>query len=104
MKQACIFLLLLALAPFSFAQRVEKLPAVSSEALRRTTAALDSTGYRIVLPNTLAACDVWLAAKVTASKHSDAKGAVYPDFADSEFLGVLTFPRGGGHDFRGQTV
>lgn len=105
MKQVCIVLLLLAaLVPFSAAQRVEKLPAFSTEAPEKVKAALDSAGYRVFLPNTLAACDVWLANRVKTAKRMDAKGATYSDFADSEFLGVITFPKGGGHDFRGQMV
>jgi hypothetical protein len=105
MKQICSLLLaIVALTPVSIAQRIEKLPAFSAEAPEKVKAALDSTGYRVFLPNTLAACDMWLANRVPAVKRTDAKGAVYSDFADSIFLGVITFPRGGGHDFRGQTV
>jgi hypothetical protein len=105
MKRACVlFLLLFSLATLSSAQKVEKLPAIAGEASDKIKTALDATGYRVFLPNTLAACDVWLAKVVATVKRADAKGASYPEFADAQFLGVITFPKGGGRDFRGQTV
>ena len=105
MKRHFIFMsVVLLLASFALAQKVEKLPAFSGDAPEKVKVALDSTGYRIFLPNTLAACDVWLATMVSTAKRTDAKGAAYTEFADSEFLGVITFPKGGGHDFRGQTI
>lgn len=105
MKRACIFLLpVLLLVPFAMGQKIEKLPAFAGEATDKVKATLDTTGYRVFLPNTLHACDVWLAKDVPVTKRSDAKGAIYPEFVDSQFLGVITFPKGGGRDFRGQTV
>ena len=104
MKQFCTFLLFATLVPLSLAQKVEKLPAFSGEGPDKVKAAIEGAGHRVFLPNTLAACDVWLASKVPTTKRSDAKGAVYSEFTDSVFLGVITFPKGGGHDFRGQTV
>ena len=105
MRQVCIFLLhVLLFVPLAVGQNVEKLPAFAGEASDKVKTALDSTGYRVFLPNTLQACDVWLAKDVPLTKRTEAKGAVYPEFADSQFLGVITFPKGGGRDFRGQTV
>ena len=105
MKRVCIFLLHVVLVlPLAVGQKVEKLPAFAGEASDKVKAALDSTGYRVFLPNTLQACDVWLAKDVALAKRADAKGAIYPSFVDSQFLGVITFPKGGGRDFRGQTV
>lgn len=100
-----IFLLLvLSLTSIGLGQRLEKLPAFAGDASDKVKASLDSAGNRVFLPNTLAAADVWLAAKVPTGKRADSKGATYPEFADSQFLGVITFPKGGGRDFRGQTV
>jgi len=105
MKRACIFLLhALLLVPLAVGQKIEKVPAFAGEASDKVKAALDSTGYRVFLPNSLQACDVWLAKDVPLSKRAETKGAIYPDFVDSQFLGVITFPKGGGRDFRGQTV
>src|SRR5574338_1403523 len=105
MKRVYIFLLhVLLFVPFAMGQKIEKLPAFAGDASDKVKAALDTTGYRVFLPNTLQACDVWLAQDVPVTKRSDAKGAIYPDFVDSQFLGVITFPKGGRRDFRGQTV
>ena len=105
MKRVCVFLLhVLLFVPLALGQKVDKLPAFTGEATDKVKASLDSTGYRVFLPNTLQACDVWLAKDVPLSKRAEAKGAIYPDFVDSQFLGVITFPKGGGRDFRGQTI
>jgi hypothetical protein len=103
-RVACLSTFFLLLVSAASAQKVENLGAFSGEASEKIKAAIGATGYRVFLPNTLAACDLWLAKDVAAAKRADAKGAAYPEFADSEFLGVITFPKGGGHDFRGQTV
>jgi hypothetical protein len=98
-----VFLTLLAFSAVALAApKAEKIGTFTdgSEALK---AALSADGYRIFLPNTLACCDVWLAKKMTANK-KDAAAANYPEFHESEFLGVITFPKGGGGDFRGQTI
>jgi hypothetical protein len=105
MKRVPIFLLhLLLVVPLALGQKVEKLPAFAGDASDKVKAALDSSGYRVFLPNTLQACDVWLAKELPLTKRADPKGAIYSDIADSQFLGVITFPKGGGRDFRGQTV
>ncbi len=104
MKRFCVTSLLsLLLAPFAIGQRIEKLSAFP-DVPDKIKAALDATGYRVFLPNTLAAGNVWFANKVATAKRDDAKGSSYPQFADSTFLGVIVFPKGGARDFRGQTV
>ena len=84
------------------APKVEKIGAFT-DGSAKLQAALAADGYRVFLPNTLACCDVWLAKKVMVNK-KDVAGANYPEFHESEFLGVITFPKGGGGDFRGQTI
>ena len=84
------------------APRAEKIGAFT-EGSDKLKAALASDGYRVYLPNTLACCDVWLAKTVTANK-KDVRGAYYPEFYESEFLGVIRFGKDGGGDFRGQTI
>ena len=95
-----VFLLLSTLA--LAAPKVEKIGRLT-EGSDKLQAALSSDGYRVYLPNTLACCDVWLAKSVTARK-KDVTGANYPEFHESEFLGVIVFPKDGGGDFRGQTI
>jgi hypothetical protein len=65
--------------------------------------ALAAEGYRVFLPNTLACCDIWLA-KSIGTKKKVVAGANYPELHESEFVGVITFPKGSGGDFRGQTI
>ena len=101
-RRIFFFLLLLVSTLAAAAPKTEKIGAFT-EGSEKLNAALQSDGYRIYLPNTLACCDVWLAKKVATGK-SNAPGANYPEFHESEFLGVINFPKGGGGDFRGQTI
>jgi hypothetical protein len=97
------FLALLFLSTLAFAApKVEKVGAFT-EGSDKLKAALAADGYRVFLPNTLACCDVWLAKTVEAKK-KDVPGAYYPEFHESEFLGVIKFTKDGGGDFRGQTI
>lgn len=101
-----ILLFLLLSVSFAVAQpKVEKIGAFSGETSQKVKSALQAEGYRVYLPNTLVGCEIWLAKSVALAKRDDAKDAMYPDFADSEFLGVITFPKGSSAaDFRGQPV
>jgi hypothetical protein len=104
MKQIYLFLLLLFGVGVAVAQpRAEKIGPFPGQASDHVKAALQKEGYRVYLPNTLVGCEVWLAAKVPAAKNT-AQGVSYPELGDSAFLGVITFPKGGGGDFRGQSV
>ena len=97
------FLALLLLSTLAFAApKAEKIGAFT-EGSDKLKAALAADGYRVFLPNTLACCDVWLAKTVEANK-KDVPGAYYPEFHESEFLGVIKFTKDGGGDFRGQTI
>ncbi len=97
------FLTLLALSTFAFAApKAEKIGALA-EGSDKLKAAVAVDGYRVFLPNTLACCEVWLA-KTVESKKKDVPGAYYPEFHESEFLGVIKFGKDGGGDFRGQTI
>ena len=103
MIRKILFVALVAISTTAFAApKVEKIGALT-EGSDKLKAALAAEGYRVYLPNTLACCDVWLAKKVAASK-KDVAGANYPEFHESELLGVIVFPKGGGGDFRGQTI
>jgi len=98
-----VFFLLLSLSTIAIAApRAEKIGAFT-EGTDKLKAALAGDGYRVFLPNTLACCEVWLAKAVVANK-KDVPGANYPEFHESEFLGVIKFGKDGGGDFRGQTI
>ncbi|HVZ19340.1 MAG TPA: hypothetical protein VG897_19635 [Terriglobales bacterium] len=102
MKRLAFALLLLVSSVAFAATKAEKIGAFT-EGSEKLKAALAADGYRVYLPNTLACCDVWLPKKIAATK-KDVPGAYYPEFHESEFLGVIVFPKGGGGDFRGQTI
>ena len=64
-------------------------------------AAVEERGYRVTLDG-VGSADFWFARAVATSPAS-AAGALYPDFANGQFLAVVTFPKGTS-DFRGQSV
>jgi hypothetical protein len=64
-------------------------------------AAVEDRGYRVTLDGAGSA-DFWFARAVPTSPGS-AAGALYPEFANGEFVAVVTFPKGTS-DFRGQAV
>ena len=104
MKKIAPGLLILLFTVFAIAApRVEKIGAYSGEASDKVKAALEPNGYRVFLPNTLQCCEIWLAAKVPAKKNTVAASS-YPGLGESSFLGVITFPKGGTTDFRGQQI
>ncbi len=82
--------------------QVERIGALSapaaSDALKQ---AVEEKGYRITLDGAWTA-EFWLAKQLkTAAK--DVPGALYPELANAEFVGVVNLPKGM-TDFRGQTI
>ena len=63
--------------------------------------AVEDKGYRVVLDDGWSA-DFWFA-RALATSSSAAAGALYPDLANGEFVGVVTFSKGAS-DFRGQAI
>ena len=108
MKRLCSVAVILVLATLAYAApRVEKVGPFSGETTEKLKAALAKDGYRIYLPNTLVGCEIWLAASLPSGEKgrtSKETGNIYPDLGESQFLGVITFPKGGGADFRGQAI
>ncbi|HWR17088.1 MAG TPA: hypothetical protein VN577_19825 [Terriglobales bacterium] len=103
-RTAFLILIVVAVTIGAFAAgKVEKVGPFAGEASEALKSALQSEGYRVYLPNTLVGCEVWFAAKTAEGKNTG-QGTSYPDFKESTFLGVITFPKGGGTDFRGQSV
>ena len=100
-KRVFLFALLASSLAFS-APKAEKIGAFT-EGSDKLKAALQADGYRVYLPNTLACCEVWLAKNVSTTK-KDVPAANYPEFHESEFLGVIRFGKDGGGDLRGQTI
>src|SRR5271167_713683 len=80
-------------------QRIGALPAAgASDELRH---AVEDKGYRVTLDDGWTA-DFWFAPKIKAAT-KDVPGALYPELANGEFVGVVSLPKGM-NDFRGQTI
>ena len=65
------------------------------------TRAVEDKGYRVALDDGWSA-DFWFARALATSSNA-AAGALYPDLANGEFVGVVNFPKGAS-DFRGQAI
>ena len=89
-------------AVLAFAAQVERIGGLSapgaSDALKQ---AVEEKGYRIILDGGWTA-EFWFAKQLkTAAK--DLPGALYPELANAEFVGVVNLPKGM-TDFRGQAM
>src|ERR1022692_3447058 len=91
-----------ATAVFAAAAQVERIGALSapaaSDALKQ---AVEEKGYRITLDGSWTA-EFWFAKQLKAVA-KDAPGALYPELANAEFVGVVSLPKGM-TDFRGQPI
>ena len=97
---ALLFCIVLgALPALAQVQRTGALPAAgASDELKH---AVEDKGYRVTLDDGWTA-DFWFAKQLkTATK--DVPGALYPELANAEFVGVVSFPKGM-TDFRGQAI
>jgi hypothetical protein len=70
----------------------------ASDTLRQ---AVENKGYRVILDDGWTA-EFWFA-KQLATEKKDVPGALYPELADGEFVGVVNLPQGIS-DFRGQSI
>ena len=97
-------LLLLLNCVVSAGPKVEAIGPLSeasvSDAVR---GALESAGYRVVLPDGSAACEIWLRKGLSTQAKTDAQGAIYSFFPDSALIGVISFSKQT-TDFRGQAI
>lgn len=86
-------------APLSAVDRTG--PLVAAGASEDTKKAVEGKGYHIALDEGRTA-DFWFA-RALATGGNGAAGALYPDLANGEFVGVVSFPKGSS-DFRGQAI
>lgn len=94
---ACIALS--ACAAAAQVQRIGPLSAAgASDALKHS---IEDKGYRVTLDDGWTA-DFWFAPKIKIAT-KDVPGALYPELANGEFVGVVSFPKGM-TDFRGQAI
>ena len=84
--------------------KVEMLPALAHSAVPEAVrATLEPKGYRIILDDGSAVCEVWLVKSISAQPKKDVPGAAYPALAESTLVGVLHFAQPGS-DYRGQSI
>lgn len=92
-------------ASLSVAQagKLEKIGAASdsaiSDAVKNT---LEATGYRLTTSDGFS-CEIWWRKSVPAQAKKDVAGALYPQFAESALLGIISYPQPAA-DYRGQPV
>jgi len=70
----------------------------ASDDIKKT---VEEKGYRVVLDDGWTA-EFWFA-RALATANKDAAGALYPELANGEFVGVVSFPKGSS-DYRGQAI
>ena len=84
--------------------KVEMLPALADSAVSDAVrAALEPKGYRIILDDGSAVCEIWLMKSISAQPKKDVPGAAYPELAESTLVGILHFAQPGS-DYRGQPI
>ena len=106
MARRCIALLplvafLLTVAAGAYAQ-VERIAALDvSGASAELKHAVEDKGYRVTLDNSWTA-EFWFTKQLKTATR-EVPGALYPELANAEFVGVVNLPKGMA-DFRGQAI
>jgi hypothetical protein len=81
--------------------KVERIASLPDGLSHEVAVALEDKGYRITLEAGWSA-ELWLA-KSPKLAAKDSPGALYPEFSNGQFIGVLHLPKGMS-DFRGQAI
>ncbi len=97
----CIGTSLLSTALLAAGPAVEKTGALTAAAPPDVAKAVEDKGLRVTLDDGWTA-DFWFA-RILATANTAAAGALYPELANGEFVGVVTFTKGAS-DFRGQAL
>jgi len=82
------------------APEVQTIGPITATVPAAVKAALSETGYRVTADGAVA--EIWPAKNALSGKNGSSS-ALYPDFPDGGFFGVINFPNGAG-DFRGQKI
>jgi hypothetical protein len=101
---ACVTLvsLLFALCAFAAEPKIETIGKFAGNAPDAIKAALGDSGCRVTGADGKVIAEIY-PAKAAATAKSDNASALYPEFVNGAFYGVITFPNGGG-DYRGQKI
>jgi hypothetical protein len=90
------------LRPCTAAAQIQRIPALSAAgASDELKHAVEDKGYRVTLDDGWIA-EFWFAKQLLTEK-KDVPGAIYPELANAEFVGVVNLPTGM-NDFRGQAI
>ncbi len=100
-----VSLIIIPIGCLAQAGKVEQLgPLTDPKVPEAVRAVLDSKGYRATLADGTVACEIWLRKNVPAHPGTgDTTGAVYPQLAESELVGVISFPAAT-TDYKGQAI
>jgi hypothetical protein len=102
MLMSVIILAAVGLRPCAATAQSQRIPSLGAEStsdeLRR---AVEDKGYRVTLDEGWTA-EFWFA-KQLKTVSQDVPGAIYPELANAEFVGVVNLPKGM-TDFRGQPI
>ena len=77
-------------------------PLTESAVSEQVRQSLEAKGYRLTLDDPKPCCELWLRKNVPAQANKSTE-LVYPQFAESELLGVIHFPQAAA-DFRGNPI
>jgi hypothetical protein len=97
---------ILMLSPVCVAQggKVESIgPLIDSAVPDQIRQSLDARGYSLRLDDAKAACEFWTSKSVPTQMKKDTQAVVYPQLAESTFIGVIHFPQAA-VDFRGHQI
>ena len=98
-----LVILIIPFAALADGGKVESIGAFTgqgaSESVRK---ALEPKGYRVMLPDGTAVCEIWFRSAIPAGK-SDGSAAAYATLGESSLVGVINFTNDT-RDFRGQAI
>ena len=98
-----VALLILSLPCTAQSGKVENIgPLTDSDVPEQVRQSLDAKGYRLTLDDPKSCCELWLRKNVPAQANKSTE-LVYPQFVESELLGVIHFPQAAA-DFRGHPI
>ncbi len=100
-KHLALIVLVVALPLLAESAKVERTGPAPAAVSSATKAAIEDKGYRVTLDDGWSA-ELWLARSLKVTT-KDAPGALYPELSNSQFVGVVSLPKGM-TDFRGQAI
>ena len=102
-RSAWIAVLLGASLCLAQAGKVEKIGAASDSSISDAVKnALEATGYRITTSDGFS-CEIWWRKSLPVQAKKDVAGALYPQFAESTLLGIISYPQPAA-DYRGEPI